>query len=243
MRKQNKILAIIPARGNSKRCPGKNIANLCGKPLIAWTINAALASRKIDKVIVSTDNANIARIGKQYGADVPFMRPRVLASSSARVIDAVIHAIRFFENIATKYDIVALLQPTSPLRTSYDIDNAIQLLCRRNVDSIVSVCRSECNPDWMYSRCPDGILERFFARKRNNVQMQKVYRLNGAIYVSRVDYLLKKKTFNGAKTFAYVMPQERSVDIDTSFDFNYAAFLLNMKNSRKGVTVCTKKSE
>ena len=143
-----KILAIIPARGGSKRLPRKNILNLAGKPLIAWTIEAALGSKYIDDVIVSTDDNEISTVAKKYGAKVPFIRPDKFSSNHASSISVVLHAIEFFQKADERYDYVVLLQPTSPLRTVKNIDESIELLQQKKCDAIVSVCNVDHSPLW-----------------------------------------------------------------------------------------------
>lgn len=220
------MLCIIPARGGSKGLPKKNIKPLMGKPLIAWTIEQVLKSKYIDRVIVSTDDTAIARISKKHGADVPFMRPDKLATDKAKSIDVVFHA---FQSIPEKYDYVALLQPTSPLRTADDINACIKSCMSKRVNSCVSVVESDKNPHWMYSLDRNGRMRRFIQTKKTIDRRQdlpKVYALNGAIYVAQVDWLLNNKAFVTDETHAYIMPGERSVDIDSDLDFKFAEFLL-----------------
>ena len=140
----NKILAVITARAGSKRLPDKNILDLAGKPLIAWTIEPAKQSKFIDKIIVSTDSIKIKNISEKYGVEVPFIRPKELASDSASSISVLKHAILFYKN---KFDYIVLLQPTSPLRKTLDIDNAIKMLGEKT-EAIVSVCETEHSPLW-----------------------------------------------------------------------------------------------
>jgi CMP-N-acetylneuraminic acid synthetase len=139
-----KVLALIPARGGSKGLPGKNIKPLLGKPLIAWTIEQAMASKYVDKVIVSTDDEEIAEVAKNYGAEVPFLRPKELAKDDSPTIDAILHALNFFSKKGEDFNLLALLEPTSPLRDTEDIDRCIRvLLDNEQAESIVSVCQLE----------------------------------------------------------------------------------------------------
>lgn len=226
MYKGKSFLGIIPARGGSKGLPHKNIRKLGGKPLIAWTIEQALRSKYIDRVIVSTDNPAIAKISKKYGADVPFMRPAELATDKAKSIDAVFHALF---SLSEKYDYVVLLQPTSPLRIADDIDACIKLCTGRRINSCVSVTESEKNPYWMYSLNKNGRMRRLIQTEKiidRRQDLPKVYLSNGAIYVAQVDWLLNNKTFVTDETYAYIMPSERSVDIDNDMDFKFTEFLL-----------------
>ena len=233
MFKNKKILALIPARGGSKGLPGKNIKEIAGKPLIVWTIQTALQSNWLDKIIVSTDNETIASVSREAGAEVPFMRPKHLANDKAKVIDVVLHAIDWFESQGENYDLLLLLQPTSPLRTVQDIENAIQLLFEKQAKAIISVCENEHPPYWSNTLPADHSMKNFinFDAIKNRQELPTFYRLNGAIYLSEIDYLKQNKGFWGSQTYAYVMPKERSVDIDSLLDFKLAELLLNEKNN------------
>lgn len=215
------VLAIITARGGSKRLPGKNILDLNGKPLIAWTIEAAKKSLYIDKLIVSTDDNKIANISKQYGAEVPFLRPDELSSDTTISIDVVFHAIKFFKEKNIRFKYILLLQPTSPLRISEDIDNAFKMI-DDNTKAIVSVCETEHSPLWS-NTLPENLSMKDFIipeiKNKRSQDLPKYYRLNGAIYIAEVDYLIKHNEFFGINTKAFIMPQERSVDIDNEVDF------------------------
>lgn len=238
MYKNKKILALIPARGGSKRLPKKNIKFFLGKPLIAWTIKQANNSKYVDRVIVSTDDDEIAEISKRYGSEVPFLRPENLATDDAKGIAPVLHAIDWCRNNDTIYDILILLQPTSPLRLDVDIDSAIEMLFLKNARAVVSVCRVECSPDWINILPHNGCMANFMKlrQEQENEDGQErlhFYRLNGAIYVAFCDYLLEKKSFLGDRTFSYIMPKERSVDIDDEMDFMFAEFLMMNKNGKR----------
>ncbi|MFC1621715.1 cytidylyltransferase domain-containing protein [Candidatus Omnitrophota bacterium] len=223
MYKNKKILALIPARSGSKRLPGKNVKLLAGKPLIAWTIEQAKTSKHVDKVIVSTDDKKIARISREYGSEVPFLRPQRLATDKAKSIDVILHGLDQLARDAEFYDIVILLQPTSPLRTSEDIDRAICLLFSKRAKAIISVYENGHRPLWSNTLPRNGSMKDFTSNKHIK---GPYYTLNGAIYVSHVDHLRKKKEFVGSKTFAYIMPRERSIDIDDKLDFSIADQLL-----------------
>jgi len=228
MHKNKTYLAIIPARAGSKRLVGKNIRILAGKPLIAWSIEQALKSKYIDKLIVSTESEAIAAVAKDYGAEVPFLRPKYLATDNTKSIDVVLHALQYLENSGRFFDKVMLLQPTSPLRSSADIDASIKWSSVRRAPSIISVCPSEHNPLWA-NRLPfDYKMDNFIkleAKAQNKKRNLGFYRLNGAIYLSDCDYLKKQKSFFGKKSIAFLMPQARSVDIDNKIDFEFAEFL------------------
>jgi N-acylneuraminate cytidylyltransferase/CMP-N,N'-diacetyllegionaminic acid synthase len=230
MLKKELVIALIPARGGSKRLPKKNIRPLLGKPLIVWTIEHARASRYIDRVIVSTDDEEIAKIAQKHGAEVPFMRPKELATDEAKGIDVVLHAIEFLDKQLGKDFVLVCLQPTSPLRTSEDIDKALEeFLKNPKAEAIVSVCECEHHPLWSGVLPEDRNMKNFLKPdiiNKNSQELPKYYRLNGAIYIGRASYLRKNKSFFGEKTYAYVMPSFRSVDIDTILDFKFAEFLL-----------------
>ncbi|MDF2946848.1 MAG: acylneuraminate cytidylyltransferase [Bacillales bacterium] len=219
-----KILGLIPARGGSKGLPGKNIKDLGGKPLIAWTIEEAKKSKFIDRLILSSDDEKIIDTALQYKCDVPFIRPEELAGDETSGIDVVLHAI----NTVPDYDYVILLQPTSPFRTVDDIDNAIELLLKNDCDGIVSVCESKKPPFWSYY-INDNYLIPIFNKQQIPVRRQDMvtYDLNGAIYIAKINTLIRIKSFLGENTIGYVMPQHRSVDIDTQLDFDYCSFLLH----------------
>jgi len=227
--KNKTFLAIIPARGGSKRLPRKNVLDLAGKPLIAWTIEAAMKSQYIDKVVVSSDDDEILDIAEQYGSDT-IERPEDLASDTATSFDAIKHTI---ENIAS-YDYVILLQPTSPLRTEEHIDKAIELLEIKNADAIVSVCEMEHSPLWSNTLSSDGSMHGFIKEEVKNKRSQDLetyYRLNGAVYICKTTKLLEEKSFFIVDNiYAYEMDRESSVDIDEAMDFKLAKLLMKEKN-------------
>jgi len=229
------ILGLIPARGGSKGLPRKNIIPLLGKPLIAWTIEQALASKYLDRVVISTDDKEIAEISKKYGAEVPFMRPKELAMDKSKGIDVVLHAIDWVkENDKRKqYDLLMLLQPTSPLRTTGDISKAIELLFLREAKAIVSVCEVDHHPLWANTLPEDGCMKNFIRQEimnKNRQELLKFYRLNGAIYLAYCDYIKEQESFFGENTFAYIIPRERSVDVDDEIDFGLAEILKKIYN-------------
>ncbi|MCJ7431995.1 MAG: acylneuraminate cytidylyltransferase family protein [Anaerolineales bacterium] len=225
-----KILGLITARGGSKGIPQKNIRDLAGKPLLAWTIEVALSSQCFDKVVVSTDDYRIAKVARDFGADVPFMRPFEMAQDDSSSMDAVLHAVHFLanhENYFPQY--IMLLQPTSPLRSSVDIQKAIKIIQDKQADSVVSVTTVHQHPYWMKTISPDGRLADFSPTERSYTKRQDLptaYALNGAIYLARREVLLARSSFYGKNTFAYVMPSERSLDIDTPWEFHLAELIL-----------------
>lgn len=223
------ILALVPARGGSKGLPGKNIRLLGGKPLIAWSIEAALQSSYVDAVVVSTDCAAIASTAAAHGAEIPFMRPAELATDGARSIDAILHAVAHLGESGRSFDLVLVLQPTSPLRIASDIDRAVELHLSRQADAVVSVCATDHHPWWSNTLPEDGRMNEFLRPEVINTNRQNLpdfYRLNGAIYLANAPYLSATGSFYGERTFAYVMERERSVDIDTRLDFHLAELLL-----------------
>jgi N-acylneuraminate cytidylyltransferase/CMP-N,N'-diacetyllegionaminic acid synthase len=223
------ILYIIPARVGSKGLPGKNIRLLGNKPLIAYSIEAAVNSIFKGTVIVSTDDEEIASVGKKYGATVPFIRPNELATDAASTMDVVFHAINFYKQQHVFFDLVVVLQPTSPLRTSSDIDLAISLMKEKNVAAVVSVCESEHHPLWTNILPADGSMKNFIREEvkgKNRQQLPVNFRLNGALYISKSEALEIYKGFIHEKTIAYIMPTDRSVDIDHEIDFKLAELLL-----------------
>ncbi|MDT3687765.1 MAG: acylneuraminate cytidylyltransferase family protein [Pseudorhodoplanes sp.] len=226
------ILALIPARGGSKGLPQKNILPCAGRPLIAHTIAAALTAQ-MKRVVVSTDDPAIAEISRQNGAEVPFMRPQALATDAARSIDVVTHALTFFDqNESWRPDWVLLLQPTSPLRTSDDIRQAISLAAGDSEsDSVVSVVNSEKFHPLYARRIVDGVLRPYLpsvpiSRRQD---LDPVYCNNGAIYLTRTRTLIRDASLYGNRSIPYVMPFERSLDIDTEFDLRLASFLLSSR--------------
>jgi len=225
-----KLLAIIPARGGSKRLPRKNVLSLGGKPLIGWTIQAALRSRFVDHVVVSTDDEEIKDISIKYGADIPFMRPYELATDEATSVDVVLHLLRKLEEENKFYNYIILLQPTSPLRTAKNIDESVELLLLMGADAVISVCEAEHSPLWCNKIPEDGDLSGFLdysLLNKRSQDLEKYYRLNGAIYLCNADILKKEKTFFfSSRCYGYKMMNENSVDIDNSVDFALARCLL-----------------
>ncbi|QOP43233.1 acylneuraminate cytidylyltransferase family protein [Sulfurimonas sediminis] len=218
MYKDKTFLAIIPARGGSKRLPRKNILDLNGKPLIAYTIESALKSKYIDDVVVSSDDDEILTISKKYGADT-IKRPAELATDTATSFDTIKHTIEHVK----KYDFIVLLQPTSPLRKSHHVDESIELLMDKKADAVVSVCEMDHSPLWSNTLPEDGSMSSFLrdeVKNKRSQDLEKYYRLNGAVYICDSDKLLEEESFFLKENiFAYVMDRESSVDIDEEIDF------------------------
>lgn len=214
----HRLLALIVARGGSKGLPRKNVLEAGGRPLIAWTIAAARAAREVDRVVLSSDDEEIMEVAKAWGCDVPFKRPAELATDQATSMDVVRHALIALPG----YDYVALLQPTSPLRTGADIDAAYDLMRTRQAPSCVSVSEVEQSPYWMYRVGDNDQLVGLMPPPKGVSRRQDlpvVHALNGAIYLARVDWLLAQGSFVGEGTIGYQMPRDRAIDIDTADDF------------------------
>jgi N-acylneuraminate cytidylyltransferase/CMP-N,N'-diacetyllegionaminic acid synthase len=226
------MLAIIPARGGSKGVPGKNIKNLVDKPLICYTIKAAKESKFIDRVIISTDDEEIAEVAKKYGAEVPFMRPNELATDTAKAIDTYLYTInRLNENSTNLIEEFIVLQPTSPLRSAIDIDTAIEIFKKNKADSVISVVEAEHPPYWYKKITNEGILKDYFISNNslNRQEYDRTYLPNGAIFVFRYNILKETLNYYTDKTYPYVMPRDRSVDIDNFLDFKMAEFLISQE--------------
>ena len=223
------MLAIIPAKKNSKRLPNKNIKLLGGKPLIAHTIEAAIKSKQITRVIVSTDCPKIAKISKKYGAEVPFLRPKRLTTDQSGKLEVCKHVINFLVNKeGINITSFIVLQPTSPLRLVKDINEAIKIFRKKKADSVVSFCKAK-PLEWHRYFKKDGSFYSAYKKNRiSNPSNINNYLLNGSIYIFRTSFMNKNITYNN-KSFSYVMPKERSVDIDDIDDLKNARFLISKK--------------
>lgn len=232
MYENNKVLAIIPARGGSKGLPEKNIKDLFGKPLIGWSIEQAYGSKYIDEIIVSTDDKKIADIAVQYKAKVPYLRPKKLALDETPTFDVVeelLENLRKREGDLAEY--LILLQPTSPLKTSEDIDKAFELFIKyKQTKALVSISGVDENPYQMKILDEAGYIRNFMTNGLDNRRRQDlpiVYKPNGAIYIMKTKVLLEERTFFPDKTIGYIMPKERSIDIDDSIDFKLAEIIIS----------------
>ena len=223
------FLAIIPARGGSKRLPRKNVLPLGDKPLIAWSIEAAKESKYIDEIVVSSDDNTILDIADQYNIK-KIKRSAELSNDNATTIDVITNTIKTCKR---NFDYIILLQPTSPLRNAKHIDDAIELLKEKNADAIISVCETEHSPLWSNTLQNDYDMSQFLNKNllnKRSQELQTYYRLNGAIYIANTEKLLKQNSFFLDKNiYAYIMPQKESIDIDTKLDFDFATFLLQEK--------------
>ena len=228
MFKNKTFLSIIPARGGSKRLPRKNVLDLCGKPLISWTIEAALQSKYLDEVVVTSDDNEILGIANNMKVR-SIERPPHLASDTASTFDAVKHTI---DNIDS-YEYIVLLQPTSPLRNATHIDKAIELLARKDADAVISVSNISHNPAWSNtldeSLSMKNFINKEFLKKRSQ-DLEKYYKLNGAIYICKTKKLLEEKSFFlRDNIFAFIMSAISSIDIDKKEDFEFANLYLSKK--------------
>ncbi len=217
-----RVLGIITARGGSKGIPRKNIKDLCGKPLLAWTLDAVKSSTLLTRCILSTDDEEIADVGRRYGADVPFMRPAELAGDTSTSISVVQDALQKLKAAGEEYDAVMILQPTSPLRTGGDIDASIRKMEETGADSVMSMMKlTDFSLKKLKRLEGDRILPLVESEGRQSSQRQElpdIYKRNCAIYLTRVASLRNGDLF-GADSRAIVMPEERSVDINTPKDF------------------------
>jgi CMP-N,N'-diacetyllegionaminic acid synthase len=235
------VLALITARGGSITLPRKNILPFAGKPLIAHSIEAARKAREatdsIDRIVVSTDDQEIADISHQYGAEVPFMRPAELSRSDTPSLPVAQHAVEFLERGRGKlYDWILLLQPTSPLRTAGDILDALALAEKPDTTAVIAVTSANNGHPLKLRLIEDGVLKYYLKDSKAQTRRQDftydVYRTNGAIYLTRRDVLMQEESFYGSRPLALLMPLERSIDIDTQLDFELAQFLFGRNRVR-----------
>lgn len=231
-----KNLAIIPARSGSKGLPDKNIRELAGKPLMAYTIEAALDSGIFETVMVSTDSAKYADIAKEYGAEVPFLRSTAASSDLASSWDVVLEVLERYHEMGKEFDALMLLQPTSPLRTEQNIREAYEEMIRKKADAVVSLCETEHSP-LQCNVLPESLSLAHFirteAKGKRRQDMKRYYRLNGAIYLTKVRFFLENRDIYAGRCFAYLMSRMNSVDIDDEFDFIVAeCILVNCKNNK-----------
>lgn len=224
------VIGIITARGGSKSIPGKNIKELSGKSLLGYTAEAALASN-LSRTILSTDSEDIASVGKQFGVEVPFMRPAELSVDTSTSLDTVKHALNWLKvNEGKVYDYLMILQPTSPLRTAADIDACIDLAIEKEADSVMSMVELE---DFSVKKlkvlADDDLIKPLFeeegASSGRRQDSEKVYKRNAAIYLTKVECIMNDDLF-GERSYGYIMPPERSVDINAPIDFELAEFYL-----------------
>lgn len=226
MYKNKKIIGWIPARGGSKGIPRKNIIDLCGKPLISYSITAALQSEYIDYVMVSTDDEEIAAVAREWGAEIPFLRPAELASDTAKTVDAVVYTVQALRDQGMEFDTVVLLQPTQPLRTAEDIDGAIETYMEAGCTPLVSVSRVEDHPLLIRSIQENQLVPLLNVSSTCRRQdMPDYYRVNGCIYINEADQIDENTSFND-NSLPFVMDNSHSVDIDAMRDLYMAKYYL-----------------
>lgn len=229
------VLMVITARGGSKSVPRKNLAPAGGKPLIWWTVAAAKGAAVSGRIIISTDDQEIATAVQNMGVEAPFLRPAELARDDTPGAASVVHAARWLEeHEGYRPDYVMHLQPTSPLRTAEDIDGAVDLAEHKAADAVVSVTLAADHPYWMKSVGPDGRMRDYVNQEKkveNRQALPEIFALNGAIYLARREVLLEDGDFYGRDTYAYVMPEERSLDVDTPWDLHLADLVLRERST------------
>jgi len=219
------LLALIPARGGSKGIPRKNIIPFCGKPLLQWSIDVALQAKGVDRLVVSTDDPEIAELALAGGADVPLIRTPELATDTASGMMPVFHALQLMPEVSE----VLLLQPTSPLRQVQDVEAIIEMHRKDGRDAVVSVTLSNKHPSQLYSISPAQVLDPFVPSTGATCRQQipHAYALNGALYVASRSFLERERSFVAPSTTGYVMPPERSLDIDSPLDWEWGEFLMH----------------
>ncbi len=228
-----KNIAVIPARSGSKGLKDKNIKLLNHKPLMVYSIEAALQSGIYDCVHVSTDSRQYAEVAMEHGAEVPFLRSGELSSDLASTWDVMRFVVEEYGRLGKSFDTLTVLQPTSPLRTSQDIQNAYQIFQKKHAGSVVSVCEVEHSPLWCNTLPEDGCLQGFLKEEANGPRqkLSAYYRVNGAIYITDVRLMMERGSLYGEHGYAYVMSREHSVDIDDKLDFAMAEFLIGAVES------------
>jgi len=226
-----RVLGIVPARGGSKGIPRKNIRLLCGKPLLQYTAEAALAAHSLARVILSTDDREIADVGEGCGLEVPFMRPAELAQDDTPTLVVVQHVVRLLEEQGDRFDVICILQPTSPLRTAEQIDDCVALLAESGADSVVTVLPvpAEYNPHWVYFKSEDGTLH-ITTGERNPIPRRQdlppAFHREGSVYLVRRDTLIECNSLYGERTIGYPIDPAASVNIDRPEDLARAERLL-----------------
>lgn len=228
-----KSIAIIPARSGSKGLPDKNILPLCGKPLLAYSIEAAQKSGMFDVIHVSTDSERYADIARQYGADVPFLRSAETSSDTASSNDAIREVLSNYERLGKYFDAFMLLQPTSPLRRADDICAAFRLMDEKGANAVVGVCEVDHSPLWCNTLPPDKRMDHFLREdvlKKSRQALDTYYRINGAIYLVNIPFFQTTDNFYSCGCYAFPMPRERSIDIDSKLDFQIAKAILTSGN-------------
>jgi len=224
MYKGKKILALITARGGSKGIPRKNIKLLGGKPLLCWTIDAALQSKTIDRLILSSEDEEIVKIARNAGCEVPFIRPEYLAGDKTSSMDVIMHALGKVEDV---FDYLLLLQPTSPFRSSKDIDGIVTSCLEQNAEMMISVAKLKKHPMFMYQL--NGIFLKSFSEAKEQLRRQDMptaYEHNGSLYLAQIEFLKRVQSYTVPEARAFEMYGAANVDIDDPMDWQYAEFLV-----------------
>jgi CMP-N,N'-diacetyllegionaminic acid synthase len=225
-----KVLVYIPIRSGSKGIRDKNITDVCGKPLVAYAIEAAKNSKYVDKIIVSTDSEKYAKVVKQYGAEAPFLRPDYLATDTSVEIDACLHMMKWVKENWEEYDIIIKLQATSPLRTATDIDKALEKLENKQADTIISISKAQISPLWMNTLPKDESMQDFISPKIQKMNRQELpvhYTLNGYLFIARWDHLENNKSWHGGRSFAFIVDSKKALDIDEPIDLDLVRLTIN----------------
>lgn len=234
MYKGKRILAIVPARGGSKGLPGKNIKEMCGKPLIAWSIEHAQKSKYVDDIFISTDSREIADVAEKFGVKVPELRPAELARDTAPSSEFIVYTLEKMRKEGNSFDYFILLEPTSPLRDVEDVDKSIEMLIDSpESESCVGVCMSgTIHPAFMVTVGDNGFLQALNPEQQTlrRQDLPKVYFFEGSVYVSSVEAYLKKRTFYHDKTLPYVVPEWKSHEVDDYVDFKIMETIMILKN-------------
>lgn len=231
------VLGLIPARGGSKGVPRKNIRLLAGKPLLAYTAESALAANRLTRILLSTDDEEIAEVGRSCGLEVPFLRPAELAEDTTPTLPVVQHAVQFLEAQGEQFDAICLLQPTNPLRLSSDIDGCIELMERTEADTVFTMLAvpAEHNPHWVYFQHADGSLYLSTGETGPIPRRQSLppaFHREGSVYVTRRDVVMLNHSLYGARVLGYEMAQTRSVNIDTLVDWAKAEQIISQSSVR-----------
>jgi CMP-N,N'-diacetyllegionaminic acid synthase len=227
-----RVLALIPARGGSKGVPRKNIKPLAGKPLLAYTAEAALAAKHLTRVVLSTEDEEIAAVGRACGLDVPFLRPAELAQDTTPTLPVVQHALRWLMNQGETFDALCLLQPTNPLRRAADIDACLELFAAQQADTVFTVLRvpAEHNPHWVYFKTDDGSLRLSTGEAAPIPRRQDLptaWHREGSVYVTRTEIVLERNSLYGARVLGFEIDPSHSVNIDTLADWQRAEEMLS----------------
>lgn len=221
-----KYLVVIPARSGSKGLPGKNIKNMCGKPMISWTIEHALSSQHINRVVVSTDSEKIAKIALSYGAEVPFLRPSNLAKDESTTESVLEHVVSYYEQNGDFVETVILLQPTSPFRIKNQLNKAILQFEDENSDSLLSVCESK-HFFWKKQKEPLALYDyKNRPRRQDILDHDVLFQENGSIYITKKKILMETHNRLGGKISLFIMKPEESIEVDTLLDFKIISLLL-----------------